>query len=97
MHDGYTRWRGNSGTCTVSWTLASPVAGILSLGLIYQPLLRPSPGRHEESPGQGVAQRWPRFGLTCHHARLDFESTVQCVCACVAAGPANIRHASSAV
>src|SRR4051812_7499829 len=44
-----------------------------------QPLLRPSPGRQEESDGQVVAHRWFRLGLTCHHPRLRFASTVQCV------------------
>src|ERR1043166_3147660 len=98
MHDGYTfAPRGYSGTCTVSSTPARPVLGGFSLGLIYHPLLRPSPGRHEESPGQVVAQRCPRCGLICHQARLLFASTVQRVWACVAAGPANMRHPSSTV
>src|SRR6266702_6259444 len=64
---------------------------------MYQPLLRPSPGRQEESPGQVVAQRWFRCGLTCPQARLDFVSTIQRICAGAAAAPAANRHASNTV
>src|SRR5881296_3667311 len=64
---------------------------------MYQPELRPSPGRQEESPGQVVDQRWFRCGLICHQARLAFGSTVQRTCACATAVPAKIRDISSAV
>src|SRR2546425_9586379 len=97
MHIGYTLTRGYNGTCSVSSTLAYPVLGSLSLGLMYQPELRPSPGRQEESPGQVVDQRWFRCGLICHQARLAFGSTVQRTCACATAVPAKIRDISSAV
>src|SRR5919106_4012196 len=79
----------------VSETAAYPCFGGLDPLPMTQPPLRPSPGRHEGSSGHVVAQRWLRWGLTCHHARLALGSIVKRVCA--GAREAMARRATSRV
>src|SRR5438034_4749507 len=72
------------GTCTVS--LTAPSRAFMSAGLLPNPELCPAPGFHEGSSGHVVAHRWPKWGSTCHQARLAFGYTVQvCAGACAPA------------
>ena len=80
----------------MSETLENPFeARAIIASSVYQPALRPSPGRQEGSAGQVVPHRWFRCGSICHQARLAFGSTVQRVCAWACACAAK-RHTKAA-